>query len=89
MKDKFKDFLISQGYKEYTPNGNKSTVYAYTVCIERIIEWENMTWESLKNNISATVSKYDIGGEKEEMGKKSHNSYISALKAFEKFVNLS
>ncbi len=86
MEQKFKEFLISEGYSEYTPSGNPSTVYDYIKRINRIIVWETLTWDSLKDNISHVITVYDIGGEKEYIGRKSHNSYISALRAFKRFV---
>ena len=46
-----------------------------------------MTWDELKDNISSVVKIYDVGGEKEDIGKKSHNAYINAIRAFQKFVN--
>ena len=87
MENQFKAFLKAEGYAEYTPSGNKSTVYDYIGRVKRIIEWENITWELLKNNINNIVCVYDIGGEKEDIGKKSHNSYINALKAFQRFAD--
>lgn len=87
MEQQFKEFLIGEGYSEYTPSGNRSTVYDYLMRVNRIKDWENLTWDSLKDNISRIVMLYDIGGQKEDIGKKSHNAYINALRAFQRFVN--
>ncbi|MGF6990289.1 hypothetical protein M2150_001549 [Lachnospiraceae bacterium PM6-15] len=89
IKNEFKSFLISEGYSEYTPSGNKSTIYEYMMRVNKIIEWENMTWDNLKINISAIVSQYDVSGSKEELDQKSHNAYINALRAFQRFVKTS
>ena len=86
MESQFKEFLIKEGYSEFTPSGNKSTVYDYLMRVKNIMEWENLTWNSLKENISKFVTIYDVGGAKEEIGKKSHNAYICALRAFQRFV---
>lgn len=87
MKKRFEDYLIKQGYSVTTPSGNPSTVYAYQKCIDKICEWENLTWYELVNNISSIVVQYDAGGAKEELGNKSHKSVINALHRFEEFIN--
>lgn len=84
MEEKFKEFLKSEGYSEYTPSGNKSTVYDYLMRVKRIKEWEHLTWDSFVENASRIVTLYDIGGAKEDIGRKSHNAFINALRAFER-----
>lgn len=86
MENEFKIYLINQGYKEFTPSGNKSTVYDYIMRVNRILQWENLSWNELAENIAIIVSKYDIGGENEDIGKKSHNAYICALRAYQQFI---
>lgn len=85
MEKQFMEFLKTEGYSEFTPSGNKSTVYDYTMRVKRIMEYENKDWESLMDGISDIVKLYDVGGKKENIGKKSHNAYINALKAFMRF----
>ena len=87
MEEQFKEFLKAEGYSEFTPSGHKSTVYYYAKRVNRVCEYEHMTWDELKDNISSVVKLYDVGGEKEDIGKKSHNAYINAIRAFQKFVN--
>lgn len=87
MRNEFKNYLIRKGYSEYTPSGNKSTVYDYIKRIDKVCEWEDFTWQDLKNNISMILNEYDIGGEKEELGKKSHSAVINALRRFDEFLN--
>lgn len=87
MKEQFKKYLVQQGYKEFTPSGNPSTVYDYLKRIDKVCEWERIDWIQLAENIGAVVTKYDVGGSKEELGKKSHNAVISALKRYREFVN--
>lgn len=82
MKNKFEDYLIKQGYSVTTPSGNPSTVYDYIKRIDRICLNENMTWNELAEKISIVVTQYDVGGSKEELGRKSHNAVINALKRF-------
>lgn len=86
MRSKFKDFLIDKGYKEITPSGHPSTVYDYIKRIDKICEWENISWEQLAANIVTILPSYDIGGEKEKNGYISHNAVISALRRFSEFV---
>lgn len=87
MEKQFKEFLISEGCKEFTPRGNKSTVYDYVMRIRKVREWERLSWGEFIGQISEIVKKYDIGGEKEDVGKKSHNAYICALRTFKRFYN--
>ena len=86
MENEFKMYLIIQGYSEFTRSGHRSTVYDYIMRINRILQWEDMSWNELADNILTVISKYDIGGEKEDIGKKSHNSYICALRAYQQFI---
>ena len=83
----FEIYLIMEGYKVETDSGNPSTVYSYMNAVESVLEEEGMSWDALKSNISATVSKYDVGGEKELFGAKSNRTVISALKCFANYVN--
>lgn len=85
MLEKFKQYLIQQGYSEYTPSGHPSTVYDYGKRIEKICEREGISIKHLGDNIGVYVKKYDTFGSEEEFGKRSHNAFISALKRFEEF----
>ncbi|AWK52782.1 hypothetical protein DIC82_18060 [Clostridium beijerinckii] len=86
MKKQFEEYLVSKGYKQTTPSGKPSTVYDYIKRIDRVCEWENMTWEQLPDKIQKVLYQYDIGGEKENLGKISHNAVINALRRFHDFV---
>lgn len=85
MKEKFRVYLILQGYKTVTPSGKPSTVSDYLSRVEKVCKIENMTYETLARNIGRIVSEYDIGGPKEFLGKTSHNSVINALRRFQEF----
>jgi hypothetical protein len=85
MLESFKRYLIEQGYSEYTPSGNPSTVYDYEKRIEKICEREGISVQQLADNIGVYVKKYDTFGSEEEFGKRSHNAFICALKRFEEF----
>jgi hypothetical protein len=87
MKDSFERYLIEQGYKVTIPAGNPSTVYDYIKRIDKVCDWENMTWSELANNIGKIVAEYDVGGSKEDYGRKSHNAVINALRRFYEFVD--
>lgn len=86
MLENFKSYLIKQGYSEYTPSGNPSTVYDYVKRVQRIYEREGISLRKLADNIDFYVSKYDTFGDEADFGKKSHNAYINALKRFEEFI---
>ena len=71
MRDRFKEYLILQGYKTVTPSGKPSTVSDYLKRIDKVCEYEHMTYEVLASNIDHIVSEYDVGGPKEALGKVS------------------
>ncbi|WP_418894713.1 hypothetical protein [Limibacterium fermenti] len=86
MLDKFKKYLIEKGYKLTTPSGNPSTVYDYVNRVRQVCNRENISEETLAQNINLYVKKYDINGQEAEFGKQSHYSVINALKRFEEFT---
>lgn len=87
MLENFKSFLIQQGYSEFTPSGNPSTVYDYMKRVRRICERENITVKGMAENIDFFIDKYGPTGNQSEFGKKSHNAYINALRRFGEFYN--
>ena len=86
MKERFRHYLLAKGYSEVTPSGNPSTVYDYIKRIDRVCEWEGVSWEMLSARIEQVVQLYDHGGVKEELGNKSHRAVINALRRFMDFV---
>lgn len=86
MLENFRKYLIQQGYSEFTPSGNPSTVYDYGKRVNKICDRENISLNKLASNIGNYVEKYDSGEEK-EFGSRSHNAYINALKRFKEFMN--
>lgn len=88
MRTQFKQYLIKEGYKEYTPSGHPSTVYDYIKRIDFVCEEEGLlSWMQLASNINYYVNNYDIGGRKESLGELSHRSVINALKRFRDFLH--
>jgi len=85
MLEKFKNYLIDEGYSELTPSGNPSTVYDYVKRVDKICIRENINIEILAENIKLYVDKYGPNGNQAEFGKSSHNAYICALRKFEDF----
>ena len=84
----FEAYLINAGYSTETPSGYPSTVYSYIDAIERnVLDGEHITWDILKNNIDSIVARYDVGGEKADIGAKSKSTVINALKRFKDFIN--
>lgn len=88
MIKEYEKYLISIGYKQTTPSGHPSTVYQYLKAIRTVCDEESINLIGLKENISTIILKYDVGGEKEAIGAKSHKTVINALKRFEEFLNL-
>lgn len=81
MRKEFESFLIESGYKKYTSSGKPSTVYDYIKRIDKVCEWEGLTWLDLANSIDTIINEYSVGGSKEQLGRKSHNAVICALRA--------
>lgn len=86
MEEKFKTYLIKNGYSLTTPSGNPSTVYSYIKSVYKVCEWEHLSLGSLANQIETIICMYDIGGDKEDLGNKSHKTVINALKQFQNFL---
>ncbi len=83
---KFYDFLVDCGYKEFTENGQPSTVYSYITAIEKVCLWEKFTWQTLAKEIGTVVENYDFGGKRESLGNQSHRTVYNALVAYSCFV---
>jgi hypothetical protein len=86
MLENFKKYLIQEGYSEYTPSGNPSTVYDYAKRVQRICTREEISYNELAANICFYVEKYDSFGDEADFGSKSHNAYINALRRFNEFT---
>lgn len=82
----FEDYLIKMGYRVTTPSGKPSTVRQYSKGVERVINEEGIMLFQLKEKISEIVLLYNFGV-KSELGHKNNDKIISALKAFQKFLN--
>ena len=87
MRKAFEQFLIKEGYKEYTPSGHPSTVYDYIKRIDAICEWEHTDWSGLAERVSSLLPESEEGGRKAHLGSKSHNAVRSALRCFKRFVS--
>ena len=83
----FEQYLISAGYSEYSAAGNRSTVYAYTRAIKRVLREEGLSWHTLQSDIDNIIPIYDIGGIKHHIGEDSNDTVIDSLKRFREFVN--
>lgn len=88
MINGYENYLISVGYKQTTPSGHPSTVYQYLKAIRNVCDEEGISLQGLKDNIGTIIIKYDVGGEKESIGAKSHKTVINALKRFDEFIKL-
>lgn len=88
MLNKFREYLISKGFKEYSANNSPSTCIDYCWRISKIIEKEGITIEQLSADINKYLEQYDRLGDKWTIGRRSHESYINALRQFRKFLLL-
>ena len=87
MKEKFKEYLKSKGYKEFTPKNLPSTVFDYCNRIDYIKWIENYnSWNDIVINIDKLLQEYGESGIKEHLGKKSHSAVINALIRFKEFL---
>jgi hypothetical protein len=86
MLEKFKLYLVKQGYSEFTPSGNPSTAYDYTKRVNKICLREAISIEYLADNISIYIDKYGPMGNESAFGKKSNNAFINALRRFKEFL---
>lgn len=82
----FKDYLIENGYREYTPSGHPSTVYDYIKRIEKVLWSERISIFELNETIDSICEEYDVGGSKENLGNASHRAVINALKQYRNFI---
>ena len=85
MKAKFREWLVGKGYSVITPNGAQSTVDDYPKRVEKVCEWENMTWSAIAEEIERIIQEYGDGGVKAEKGNMSHKAVINALRRFKEF----
>ena len=83
----YEKYLIENGYRIESDSGNPSTVYSYGNAVDKVVENEGLTWNSLANDINNIVPKYDAGGVYEDIGLKSNKTVINALKRFAEMVN--
>ena len=54
--------------------------------IDCICEWEKLSWESLAAKIAVKLPEYDVGGAKQNLGKRSHCAVINALRRFAEYI---
>jgi hypothetical protein len=82
MLEKFRLYLVKQGYIEFTPSGNPSTAYDYIKRVNKICLREAITINNLADNISFYIDKYGPTGNESAFGKRSNN----ALRRFGEFL---
>ena len=82
----FVKWLVEQGYKKYTPSGNRSTAFEYADGVEKVRQRESLTETEMIKNIGMLIKKYDIGGAESEFGSMRHRIIINALKRYREFI---
>ena len=78
MLKKFKNWLIENNYKI-------NTAKDYQGRIERLCKQENISLETLVQNITTILTQYETG-DKYDYGNRSHTSVKQALRHFNKFL---
>ncbi|MDE6223884.1 MAG: hypothetical protein K2M23_00220, partial [Alphaproteobacteria bacterium] len=78
MLQKFQNWLIAQNYKINTAKDYQSR-------IERLCKHENISLETLTQNINTILPQYEFG-EKYSYGSRSHTIVKQALRHFNKFL---
>lgn len=86
MLNQFQVYLVQKGYKEFSISGNPSTAIDYAWRVAKVCEKENYTAKQLADNINTILKQYGHRGQKWIIGRRSHESYINALKQFAKFA---
>lgn len=86
LEREFLNYLIKQGYKEYTTAGMPSTALQYVSAVKEVASREWLSEASFKKEIKEIISKYDFGGKEEVYGMKGHRTVINALKRFREFL---
>jgi hypothetical protein len=87
LLDQFEEYLVSRGYRSITPSGNRSTTYDYAHSrIPFVLRQESISIQTLIRSINKYVTEYSVGGIKADLGMKSHNAVINALKRFREFI---
>lgn len=85
--DGYQEYLIERGYSLITPSGHPSTVYEYRNAVSNIKSIELFNLPDFCMNIDYIIEEYDIGGEKESLGRTKHNTWINALKRFREYLH--
>ncbi len=88
MINQYKQYLISRKFREFTPSGNRSTVFDYVGRIQRVCAFEELTLNQLAEKIDEILPQYEFTGEKSMIGKRSHESVVNALRHFKAFSRL-
>ena len=75
-----------QSYMQEIRGLSRNTTYQYATAVTRILEIEQLSFGQLQSRINGFVQEYGTGGIKEELGRKGHNTWISALKRLQDFT---
>lgn len=89
MKEKFREYLVQNHYREYTGNGVPSTIDKYVNSVNKVCCREGLTWEEAAYCIDDLVSDYDKGGKNEEFGNNSNRTVINALKKYRDYIDVT
>ena len=80
-------YLVKEGYKEWTDNGDPSTAQQYAYAVEKVMRNEHIErYSELDKHIFRLVCEYGEYGEKSELGEEGNNTVRSALRRFLEFL---
>ena len=87
MKEKLREYLVRNHYREYTKKGVPSTIDKYVNSVDEVCCREELTWEEAAFCIDDLVSDYEKGGKNEAFGNRSNSTVINALKKYRDYIN--
>ncbi len=86
MQNTFKNWLVMQGFKEFSANGDRSTAYDYSRRVDLVRKAEGLTWNELVAQIDDILPLYLSNGKKATDGRISHESVLNAMRQFHRFT---
>lgn len=87
MLKNYKNWLIQNGFSEFTANHKPSSVYDYLRGLKFVCSWENKTIEQLADSISEIAPMYCSTGIHSIRGRMISRSVRCSLKQFNKFIS--
>ena len=86
-KERFKNWLKKEGFKDWGISGNPSTISHYIYWVDRIKNQEGIEdWSDMPNHIIRLLREYGEYGNKKCIGAEGHSTVINALRRYSEFL---